>query len=80
MNVILIIALVIAMGFVLFSLVRGLIYFARTSNELANRGAAGEAGINELHLAQNRMMFARVKWQAIAIVILIVIGALASAH
>ena len=80
MNVILILALVVALGFVLFSLVRGLIYFAHTSNELANRPASGEGGPSDLHFAQNRMMFARVKWQAIAIVILVLIGMLASAR
>ena len=60
----------------LASLVRGLIYFARTSNALAN----GEEGASEGHMMQNRMMFARVKWQAITIVLLVILGAVAAGN
>lgn len=77
MNYVVIAAIVIAAGFVLFSLARGLIYFAQTSNDIAN-GQVDAAGVAHGHTMQNRMMFARVKWQAITIVLLIILGALAA--
>ena len=61
-----------AAGMVVFSLVRGLIYFAKTG-EAIQKGGEAEA---EFYLAQNRMMFARVKWQALAIGLLVLIGLL----
>jgi hypothetical protein len=74
MSYAIILAIIIASGFVLFSLVRGLIYFAQTSDNLTNG-----TGPSQGHLMQNKMMFARVKWQAITILLLVAIGALASA-
>lgn len=77
MNIVIILAIVIAAGFVLFSLARGLIYFAQTSNDIAN-GNVDAAGVAHGHRMQNKMMFARVKWQAITILLLIVLGAVAA--
>jgi uncharacterized membrane protein SpoIIM required for sporulation len=77
MNIVIIIAIVIAAGFVLFSLTRGLIYFAQTSNDIAN-GNVDASGVAHGHTMQNKMMFARVKWQAITILLLIVLGAVAA--
>ncbi|MCC7393672.1 MAG: HIG1 domain-containing protein [Sphingomonadaceae bacterium] len=65
-----------AAGMVLFSLIRGLIYFARTGAALQANG--GDA--SEMHAAQNRMMFARVKWQAITILLLVLFGAIAASQ
>jgi len=75
MSYAIILAIVIAAGFVLFSLVRGLIYFAQTSDNLTNG-----TGPSQGHLMQNKMMFARVKWQAITILLLVIIGALAASN
>jgi hypothetical protein len=76
MEIVIILAIAAAALLVLASLVRGLIYFARTSNALAN----GTDGVAEGHLMQNRMMFARVKWQAITIVLLVILGAVAAGN
>lgn len=75
MEIIIILAITAAAFLVLASLVRGLIHFARTNNALAN----GNDGVSEGHMMQNRMMFARVKWQAITIVLLVILGAVAAA-
>ena len=77
MNTVIIIAIIIAAGFVLFSLVRGLIHFAKTSDDIAN-GNVDANGVAHGHVMQNKMMFARVKWQAITILLLIVLGAVAA--
>ena len=73
MHVAIILLILAAAAMVLFSLARGLIYFARTSDDLANC-----TGPSAMHLAQNKMMFARVKWQAITILLLVVLGMLAA--
>jgi Hypoxia induced protein conserved region len=77
MNYIIILLIVGAAGMVLFSLARGLIHFANTSNDLANGTGPDGTGPSAGHLAQNKMMFARVKWQAITIVLLVIFGAIA---
>lgn len=75
MSYFIILAIIIAAGFVLFSLVRGLVYFARTSDDLTNGTATGPS---QGHIMQNKMMFARVKWQAITILLLVVMGMFAA--
>ncbi len=75
MNYIIIGLIVIAALFVVISLVRGLAHFARTSEELAN-GVVVD-GPTAGHAMQNKMMFARVKWQAITILLLVVFGIVA---
>lgn len=75
MSYAIILAIVVAAGFVLFSLVRGLVYFAQTSDNLTNG-----TGPSQGHLMQNKMMFARVKWQAITILLLVIMGAVAAAN
>ena len=75
MNYIFVIAIVGAAIMVIYSLVRGLIAFVQT-NEATKNGEEMAA----MYQKQNQMMFARVKWQAIAIVILVLIGLLASAR
>jgi Hypoxia induced protein conserved region len=76
MNYVIIGLIVIAAGFVLFNLVRGLVFFAQTSDDLTN-GAIDNGGPNAGHVMQNKMMFARVKWQAITILLLVVLGVVA---
>lgn len=68
MNILLILLIIAAAGAVVFALVRGL-------NAFANMRPAevDENGVpTSLHV-QNKMMFARVKWQAITIVLLVVL-------
>jgi hypothetical protein len=75
MGALLIIAIIATAGMVLYSLIRGLIYFGKTSDALTN----GE-GPSPMHIQQNKMMFARVKWQAITVVLLVVLSMLATAQ
>jgi len=71
MNTILGIALIIAMIATVVMLVRGIIAFLRTSTEDLQGGGVSQGG-----LKQNKMMRARIMWQAIAIVIVILLLAL----
>lgn len=73
MNWVLILLIVGAAIMVVVSLVRGLFYFSRASDAVRDPDAA-----HAMHVKSNQMMFARVKWQAIAIVLLIGIGVLAA--
>lgn len=68
MNYILIPVLLICMGFVLYSLVRGLIAFIQTTEEDLNNPDS-----NRGHEMQNKMMFARVKYQALAIAVVAIL-------
>jgi len=72
MNILLILGVVVAAGFVLFSLARGLFYFSQ------GHRAQMDGTVQENHLMQNRMMMARVKWQAITIILLVLIGLFAA--
>jgi uncharacterized protein YneF (UPF0154 family) len=68
MNTFLVILFVIIAAMVVFALVRGLIAFLQmTKEDLEN------PGITKSHQMQNKMMFARVKYQAIAVGILVVL-------
>ena len=68
MQILLILAVVGAAGFVLFSLARGLFYFSQ------GHRAAMDGTVEENQLMQNKMMMSRIKWQAITIILLVVIG------
>ena len=64
MGAILVIGIIIAACLVVVALVRGLSSFANMKpEEVDENGVPRSAGL------QNKMMFARVKWQAIAIVL-----------
>ncbi|QWC56962.1 hypothetical protein F7D01_07520 [Erythrobacter sp. 3-20A1M] len=76
MNAILIIALVILMGLVVYSLVRGIIAFLQSTREDLEDQSSDRA--SELQLMQNKMMFNRIKYQALAIVVVAVLLAVAS--
>lgn len=73
MSYALILLIVAAAGLVLFSLARGLYEFGKQRDELST-GNGPTAG----QLMQNKMMFARVKWQAITIILLVVLGMVAA--
>ena len=72
MNVLLIIGVVVAAGLVLFSLARGLFHFSQ------GHQAFVEGRVEENQRMQNKMMMARVKWQAITIILIVLIGLLAA--
>ncbi|MBF6603798.1 MAG: HIG1 domain-containing protein [Sphingorhabdus sp.] len=64
MNYVLIILILVAVGAVVYALARGLIAFANMKPDDVDA-----EGVTASHKKQNEMMFARVKYQAIAIVL-----------
>ena len=74
MNAILIILLVALMGLVLFSLIKGIVAFLKTTKIDLETGD-GET-VTEMQLLQNKAMFARIKYQALAIVVVAILLAL----
>ncbi|HMO73706.1 MAG TPA: HIG1 domain-containing protein [Sphingopyxis sp.] len=73
MQILLVLGVVAAAGLVLFALARGLFYFAQ------GHRAAIEGTVEQNQAMQNKMMMARVKWQAIAIILVMIIGVTAAA-
>ena len=76
MKIFLIIVLLILMGLVLYSLVRGIIAFLK-STKIDLETGQGE-NVTEMQLLQNKMMFARIKYQALAIVVVVILLAIAN--
>lgn len=75
MNYILIPVLVILMVMVVVSLVRGIIAFMQSTKlDLESDGDRATA----MQLRQNKMMFARIKYQALAIVVVVIVMMVAS--
>ncbi len=70
MNVVLVILLVLAMIFVVVSLVRGVVAFLQSHR--ADIEAGGERQ-REMQLKQNRMMMNRIKFQFLAIIIVAIL-------
>lgn len=68
MTILLVLLIVGAAGAVAFALIRGLHAFANLRPAEVNKD-----GIPESLAMQNKMMFARVKWQAITILLLVVL-------
>ena len=66
MNTVLVIGLILAMAFVVVSLVRGIVAFLQSHR--ADIDAGGERQ-KEMQLKQNKMMMNRILFQAVAIVI-----------
>lgn len=64
--------IVVLMGYVVVSLVRGVITFLQASREAIDRGDTGD-GPTANQLAQNRLMFARVKYQGLAVAVVIIL-------
>lgn len=75
MNTFLVILLLVAMLMVVVSLVRGIVAFLKSTRIDLESGEQVDA--TEMQMKQNRAMMARVKWQAVAIVIIAVILAMA---
>ncbi|MEO9462078.1 MAG: hypothetical protein ABJ242_05015 [Marinomonas sp.] len=78
MTTFLIIVLAIICVMVVVSLIRGIIAFLQTTKvDLENN--TGET-VTEMQLAQNKAMFARIKYQALAIVVVVIIMAVAGSN
>ncbi len=67
MTTLLIILLVVLCALVVFSLVRGIIAFLKSTKIDLETGQGENA--TEMQLLQNRMMFARIKYQALAVLV-----------
>lgn len=70
MNTVLVIVIVLLSIMVVVSLVRGIIAFLQTSRQAIDNGVDRTT---ELQLTQNRMMFARIKYQALAVVVVAIL-------
>lgn len=70
MNTILVILLVAAMIFVVVSLVRGVVAFLQSHRADIEAGSERQ---KDMQLLQNRMMMNRIKFQALAIVIVAIL-------
>ena len=70
MNTVLIIAIVLLAIMVVVSLVRGIIAFLQSTK--LDLESDGDRAM-EMQLKQNRMMFARIKYQALAIVVVAIL-------
>lgn len=70
MNTFLVILLIIAMGWAVVSLIRGIVAFLQSTKlDLESDGDRAR----EMQLRQNRMMFARIKYQALAVVVVAIL-------
>jgi hypothetical protein len=70
MNTLLVIVLIVAVAYVVISLVRGIIAFLQSTKlDLESDGERAR----EMQLRQNKMMFARIKYQALAIVVVAIL-------
>lgn len=76
MTTFLTIVLVILMILVVVSLVRGIVAFLQSTKVDLESGQQIDA--TEMQLKQNRMMFNRIKYQALAVVVVAVILAVAN--
>lgn len=75
MNAILIIAIIGLAIMVVVSLVRGIVAFLQTSRRQIDGGIENS---HEMQLKQNQAMFARIKYQALAIVVVAILLAINS--
>lgn len=71
MSYVLIPVLLILMVMVVISLVKGIAAFMQSTREDLERGEA--AGPSEMQLKQNKMMYARILYQGIAIVVVAIL-------
>ncbi|MDT9013851.1 MAG: hypothetical protein RL671_867 [Pseudomonadota bacterium] len=71
MSYVLIPVLVVLMALVVISLVKGIAAFMQSTREDLERGDS--SGPSEMQLKQNKMMYARILYQGIAIVIVAIL-------
>ena len=76
MNTVFIIILLAAMIMVVVSLVRGVVAFLKSTKVDLESGQQVDA--TDMQLKQNKAMMARVKWQAVAIMVIAVMLAVAA--
>ncbi|MBX7513762.1 MULTISPECIES: HIG1 domain-containing protein [Qipengyuania] len=76
MNTVFVILILAAMIMVVVSLVRGVVAFLQSTKIDLQSGEQVDA--TEMQLKQNKAMMARVKWQAVAIVIMAIMLAVAA--
>ena len=70
MNTFLVIVLIFAVVWVVISLVRGIVAFLQSTKlDLESDGERAR----EMQLRQNQMMFARIKYQALAVVVVAIL-------
>ena len=75
MTTLLIIVLVVLVGLTVFSLVRGIVAFLKTT-KIDLESGEGET-VTEMQLMQNKAMFARIKYQALAVAVVAILLAIA---
>ncbi|ASJ89691.1 hypothetical protein [Porphyrobacter sp. CACIAM 03H1] len=71
MTYFLVAVLVVLMGLTAFSLIRGVVAFLQTTKIDLETGEGTTA--TDMQLAQNKAMFARIKYQGLAIVVVAII-------
>jgi len=71
MTYVLVPVLLVLMGLVAYSLIRGIIAFLKTTKIDLETGEGTTA--TDMQLMQNKAMFARIKYQALAIVVVAII-------
>ena len=71
MTTFLVIALVVFMGLTLFSLIKGVVAFMKTTKIDLETGQGETA--TDMQLLQNKMMFNRIKYQALAVVVVAIL-------
>jgi hypothetical protein len=75
MTIILILILACLMGLVVISLIRGIVAFLKTTKIDLESGESGT--VAEMQKMQNKAMFARIKFQALAVVTVVILLAVA---
>ena len=71
MTTFLVLVLVVLMGLTLFSLIRGVVAFLKTTKIDLETGQGETA--TDMQLLQNKMMFDRIKYQALAVVVVAIL-------
>ena len=74
MTTLLILVLIVLVGLTVFSLIRGVVAFLKTTKIDLETGE-GET-VTEMQLLQNKAMFARIKYQALAVAVVAIILAI----
>lgn len=74
MKTILILVLIVLVGLTVFSLVKGVVAFLKTTKIDLETGD-GET-VTEMQLMQNKAMFARIKYQALAVAVVVILLAI----
>ena len=71
MKYILIPVIIVLVAMVVISLVRGIVAFMRSTREDLERDPG--QGASEMQLLQNKMMFSRIKYQALAVIVVAIL-------